>query len=187
MSIAEIIAVALALVYVIFAVKENSWCWYAAFVSVTIYIFICYQSKLYHETFLQVFYLIMAVYGYLQWKKKDKKNETDTLQISTWSNKLLLYTIITSAFVSIIVGYLFATYTSASMPYLDAPITIFSLLATYMVTKKIIQNWIFWVLIDLASIFLYAARGLNLTAGLYGLYVIIALIGYFEWKKKLTV
>ena len=76
MSIAEIIAVALALVYVIFAVKENSWCWYAAFVSVTIYIFICYQSKLYLETFLQVFYLIMAVYGYLQWKRKDKKKGT---------------------------------------------------------------------------------------------------------------
>ncbi len=184
MSIEETIAVALALVYVIFAIKENSWCWYAAFVSVAIYVFICYQSKLYLETILQIFYLIMAVYGYLQWKKKDKKNES--LHISTWSNEMLIYTIISASLVSIIVGYLFSTYTPTSMPYLDAPITIFSLLATYMVSKKIIQNWIFWVFINIGCILLYASKGLNLTAILYGLYVIIAFIGYFEWKKKLT-
>ena len=77
-------------------------------------------------------------------------------------------------------------YTNAKLPYLDSATTTFSLFATYMVTKKVIENWMYWVVIDIASIYLYYSRDLTISAGLFALYVVLATIGYFQWKKKMA-
>ena len=80
-------------------------------------------------------------------------------------------------------GYIFDQYSNQANPYLDAFTTIFSLMATFMVAKKVLENWIYWIVIDLLSIQLYAHRDLNLTAVLFALYTVIAVVGYFRWRK----
>lgn len=180
MPIIEIIAVFFAVAYVILAAKESIWCWLAALISVLLYIYICYNAKLYPETGLQVFYLIMAAYGYSQWNKPKK----DT-NIVSWSKQKHLLIIIVSSIISFGLGYYFDQYTDAKLPYLDSTTTTFSLFATYMLTKKVLENWIYWIIIDLTSIYLYYSRDLTISAGLFVLYVAIATIGYFQWKKKM--
>ena len=177
----EIIAVFFAILYVILAAKESMWCWLAAAISVILYIQICFSAQLYPETGLQIFYLIMAIYGYIQWNKPKK----DTAIIS-WPKQKHLIILVISAAISICLGYYFNQFTQAKLPYLDSATTIFSISATYMVTKKVVENWLYWIVIDLASIYLYYSRDLTLSAGLFGLYVILAIIGYVQWKKKMV-
>jgi nicotinamide mononucleotide transporter len=83
-----------------------------------------------------------------------------------------------------ILGYLFEKYTNQANPYIDAFTTLYSLSATYMVTKKILGNWIYWIIIDLVSIYLYAQRDYNLTAVQYGLFTVLAVFGFFAWRKE---
>jgi nicotinamide mononucleotide transporter len=180
MSTVEILAVLFSVSYVILATKENIWCWLCAAVSVTLYLYICFTAKLYPETGLQIFYLIMAFYGFSQWKKP--KN---TIPLQQWDIKTHTFILLLGGFASFLLGYYFDTKTDAALPYLDSTTTIFSIITTYMVTKKIVENWLYWIAIDALSIYLYYNRELSLTAGLFGFYIIIAVFGYFNWKKSM--
>jgi nicotinamide mononucleotide transporter len=184
MSITEISAVVFALAYIVLAIRESAWCWLAGFYSVAIYLYICYQHHLYLEALFQVVYLFMSVYGYMQWIKGSRGKEP--LRVTRWGTKKILITLASFAYLSAIAAYVFANYTEVSFPFLDAPITAFSLIATYMLAKKYIESWLFWIVIDLASVYLFAARDLKLTAIVYGVHAVLAIIGYFAWKKNLA-
>lgn len=181
MSIIEIIAVVFSILYVVLATRENIWCWFCAAISVSLYIYICFSVKLYLETGLNVFYLIMAIYGYWQWNRPKKE-----ISISTWSLQRHLLIFVVGIIASFFLGKLFEIFTDAALPILDSFTTIFSLFATYMVTKKILENWIYWIVIDIVSVYLYFSRDLQLTAGLFAAYTIIAVFGYLSWKKQLN-
>jgi len=180
-SIIESIAVLFSVLYVILATKQNIWCWAAAGISVALYIYICFSAQLFPETGLQVFYLVMAFYGYYNWAKKEQD-----LQITQWSAGKHLTLIITGAIITFLMGYYFATYTSAKMPIVDSFTTVFSVFATYMVAKKVLENWLYWIVIDAVSIYLYFSRDLHLTSLLFIAYTIIAVFGYFAWLKQTT-
>ena len=180
-SIIESIAVLFSVLYVILATKQNIWCWAAAGISVALYIYICFSAQLFPETGLQVFYLVMAFYGYYNWAKKEQD-----LQITQWSAGIHLTLIITGAIITFLMGFYFATYTSAKMPIVDSFTTVFSVIATYMVTKKVLENWLYWIVIDVVSIYLYYNRELHLTSLLFLAYTIIAIFGYFMWLNKNT-
>ena len=178
----EVIAVILALAYVLLAVKERIECWYAALISTAIYTFLFWDVSLLMESALQVYYLVMAAYGWWQWRHHTNKEED--LAIHTWSIQQHLTAISGIIVISIVSGYLLAENTSAALPYLDSFTTWASVLTTYMVTKKILENWIYWVVIDAISIILYIDRGLYLTALLFMLYVVIAIYGYIQWLQR---
>ncbi len=178
----EVVAVILALAYVLLAVKERIECWYAALISTAIYTFLFWDVSLLMESALQVYYLVMAVYGWWQWRHHANKNED--LHIHTWSAQQHLAGISAIVVISIVSGYLLTKNTSAALPYLDSFTTWASVYTTYMVTKKVLENWIYWVVIDAISIYLYIDRGLYLTAILFVLYVVIAIYGYMQWLKR---
>ena len=181
-SIIESIAVLFSVLYVILATKQNIWCWAAAGISVALYIYICFSAQLFPETGLQVFYLIMAFYGYYNWAKKEQD-----LQITQWSAGKHLTLIIIGAIITFLMGFYFATYTSAKMPIVDSFTTVFSVIATYMVVKKILGNWLYWIVIDTVSVYLFYSRDLHLTSLLFIVYTIIAVFGYFSWMKKIKI
>ena len=180
-SIIEAIAVVLSVLYVILAAKKNILCWWAAGISVTLYIYIFFSVQLYPETGLQVFYLLMAFYGYFQWNKNNGK-----LEIAQWTIGKHLFLILIGAIVTFLMGFYFTTYTNAKMPIVDSFTTVFSIIATYMVTKKVLENWLYWIVIDAVSIYLYFSRDLHLTSLLFVAYTIIAVFGYFSWIKQTT-
>lgn len=178
-SIIECVAVLFSILYVVFAAKENILCWIFASISVCIYIYICFQAKLYAETMLQLFYLIMAFYGYYNWK-----NRTSITKIRELTITKHIVLIITGALFTFFLGFFLTNYTESKMAITDSFTTVFSIIATYMVTKKILENWIYWIVIDIVSVYLYFSRGLHITSILFIIYTIIAITGYFYWLKK---
>lgn len=179
-NLMEYVAVICALIYVALISLKNQWGWLFATISSAIYIFICYYGKLYLETGLQVFYVAMAIYGWYEWSDADDDPKEGIIQ---WSNKTHVFIISAGLIVTILTGIFFNIYTDQAQPFLDAFTTIFSLIATYMITKKVLENWFYWIVIDLVATFLYVNRGLELSGLLYLLYTIIAFYGYFNWKK----
>ena len=163
-SIIESVAVFFSVLYVILALKESIWCWWAATISVILYIYICYTAQLYPETGLQVFYLLMAFYGYYQWNKND-----NILKIQQWTITKHLLILLIGALLTFLMGFYFTIYTNAAMPLVDSFTTVFSVFATYMVTKKVLGNWLYWIVIDAVSVYLYFSRDLHLTSLLLSL------------------
>ncbi len=178
-SIIESAAVFFSVLYVILAVKESIWCWGAALISVTLYIYICFTAQLYPETGLQVFYLLMTFYGYHHWNKNDS-----TLKIQKWTTTKHLQILLLGALLTFLMGFYFTIYTNAAMPLVDSFTTVFSVFATYMVTKKVLGNWLYWIVIDIVSVYLYFSRDLHLTSLLFIVYTVIAIFGYFSWLKR---
>ena len=180
-SIVESIAVFFSVLYVVLAARESVWCWGAACISVSIYIYICYTAKLYPETGLQIFYLFMAGVGYYMWNKDNKE------EIKEWTELKHLGIIFLGTILTFFMGFYFSIYTDSVMPITDSFTTIFSLIATYMVVKKVLGNWLYWIVIDLVSVYLYFNRDLHLTSFLFFIYTIIAVFGYFSWVNRMKI
>ena len=178
-SVIESVAVLFSILYVVLVAKENIWCWAAALISVSLYIYICFFAQLYPETGLQVFYFIMAIIGYYMWNKENKE------EIKEWSEIKHLLIILLGAIFTFFMGFYFSTYTDSQMPIIDSFTTVFSIIATYMVVKKVLGNWLYWIVIDAVSVYLYFNRDLHLTSLLFIAYTIIAIFGYFAWMKKM--
>ena len=186
----ETIAIVFSILYVFLAAKQVVWCWMAAMISVIIYMYICYHSKLYMETGLQVFYFFMSIYGFWNWSaNKNRQNPNMSLKkgisISEWSIHKHLITIIAVTVAAFFLGFIFSTYTDAEMPIVDSFTTVFSIFATFMVAKKILGNWLYRIVIDIASVYLYDSRDLKQTAFLFIIYTAFAIYGYFSWIKKM--
>ncbi len=181
MSLLEVCAVLLAMAYVILAILQRRLCWIAAITSASLYILIFWQVQLYLEAALQVFYIVMAVYGWFAWQQKDNESPTP---IRRWSPKQ--HTIACSAlvFLSVLIGSAMARWTDAASPFIDAATTVSALLATWMVARKLLENWLYWIAIDIASIGLYLSRDLSLTAALFAGDVVLAAWGYQTWRAQ---
>ena len=176
-SVIELIAVILAISYLLLAVKQQIWCWPAAFLSSLIYLYVFFEVQLYMESMLQVYYAGMAVYGWQQWQKKENDQ---TRPIRTWPLRQHLISLVLILAGTYIAGRLLVQ-TDARLPYIDAFTTVASVLTTYMVTQKILENWIYWLVIDLVSIFLYLDRALYFTALLFCIYIVIIGFGWLQW------
>jgi nicotinamide mononucleotide transporter len=178
-SLIEWLAVVSSVIYVILAAKQLIICWVFAFIGSVLFVYLCYVGDLYIESILQLFYVVMAVVGWLTWKS----SESDSTIIKWGLNNHLLNIAISGA-VAFILGYLFDNYTNQANPYIDAFTTCYSLSATFMVTKKILGNWIYWIIIDLASIYLYAQQGYNLAAVQYVIFTLLAIFAFIAWNKQ---
>ena len=180
-SIWEWFAVATAIFYVILAAKRLILCWLFALISSALYVYICFISKLYIETFLQVFYFGMGVLGWILWNKSSAENN----EIKTWGIRLNLINIILSGILTFGLGYYFKLNTNQASPFLDAFVTSFALSGTLMITKKVHEGWAYFIVVDLVSIYLYASRELYLSSFLSIVYTILAIFGWLAWLKAM--
>ncbi len=177
----EIAAVLLGVSYLLLAMWEKISCWYAAFVSTAIFLVLFWQAGLLMESALQVYYLGIAVYGWWHWQQGNR--EDGSLAISRWQTPQHLLAIGGVLALSAGSGFLLSRYTTAAWPYLDSFTTWGAVLTTWMVTRKLLENWLYWIVIDGLSIFLYIDRELYLTAALFAVYVVIVIIGFLTWTR----
>jgi nicotinamide mononucleotide transporter len=193
-SIPEIIAVIASLSYTLLAARENRACWPAAFIGSLIYIVVFWQYKLYMDSALNIYYAAMAVVGWFSWQASRTLSTAPMppLTISSpiipspiiqWQAKQHIQWISLVLILSAISGYFLAKLTDAAFPYLDSFTTWASLLATWMVVKKVLETWLYWLVIDFVSMLLYFNKGLLFTALLFALYVVIVIYAYFNWRK----
>ena len=181
-SLLELLAVVFAVAYLILAVRENSLCWYAAAISTLIFLFIFWDVKLYMESGLQIYYLAMAFYGWYQWR--DAQTETASLQVSKWSARQHVVALALIATLTYVSGSLLNSGTDANLPFLDSFTTWASVVTTFMVARKILENWIYWLVIDSVSIYLYLDRELYFTSLLFAIYIVIIFFGWFAWNRS---
>ena len=179
-SFIEWIAVISSILYVILAANRLILCWIFAFIASLLFVYLCYIGQLYVEAILQLFYVVMAIVGWFSWKSLS----SDQLEIKKWKSYKHAIAILSSTLAALVIGFTFHKFTNQAHPYIDAFTTCFSLGATYMVTQKILGNWVYWILIDLASIYLYAERAYYLTAFQYALFTILAIYGFISWKNQ---
>ena len=186
MSPWELLAVILAITYLLLAVRENVLCWLFAFVSTAIYTVLFWDVSLLMDSALNVYYMAMAVFGWYQWTHGDAGNGgSQTLAVRSMSGQQHFFVVLVVALLSLGSGYLLSEHSNAAWPYVDSFTTWASVITTYLVTQKYLQNWLYWIVIDLVSVPLYIDRGLNLTALLFVAYVVIAVVGYFSWRTHL--
>jgi nicotinamide mononucleotide transporter len=178
-------AVVLSLCYVVLAARQSIWCWPFAFLSSSLYVFITCQASLVGESFLQLFYVFMAVFGWWKWQAPGRSEEHPPL--TEWSSAMHVLIIAGGLVLSLVLGLGFEHIFGSAMPYLDALTSVFSLIATFMLTRKVLSNWLYWIAIDALNVYLYWNRDLGITAGLYALYSILALWGFIQWRKTWAV
>lgn len=176
----EALAVVFALAYLVLAVRESRWCWPAGMASTAIYLVLVYRAALYMQAALQIFYLGVAAYGWWHWDKARCPP-----RITTWPPVAHAAAAAATFGLSATTGAWFAATTDAALPYLDSFITWGSILATWMVARKILENWVYWFVLDALSIYLYLSRGLALTAGLFGLYLVLVVVGFRTWRRRM--
>ena len=177
----EVAAVVLGIAYLLLAMRESLWCWYAAFGSTAIFLFLFWDVRLLMEAALQVYYLAMAVYGWWHWQHGG--GQSDALAISSWGGRQHATAIGLVLAISLLSGLMLSHFSDARLPFLDSFTTWGSVLTTWMVARKILENWLYWLLIDSVSIYLYLDRALYLTALLFLVYIVIAVFGYQQWRQ----
>jgi len=180
----EALAVALAVAYLVLAIRQNAWCWAAAAASTLLYLFIMYDSRLYMQSLLQLYYLAMAAYGWYHWRHA--RTADGELPVTVWPLRYHGFAIGAVLLLVWVSAGLLDRYSDGALPYVDAFTAWGAIVATFMVARKILENWLYWFVIDSVSIGLYLERELYFTAALFAAYLVMIVIGYRSWRASLA-
>jgi nicotinamide mononucleotide transporter len=179
----EIIAAVLAVVYVLLAIRQRIECWIAAFVSSCLYIWVLFGAHLYMESVLNAFYAAMAAYGYWQWREG---GGGAALTVCRWPYRRHWAALLGIVALSAVSSHFLRRYTPAALPFADSMVTWSSVFATFLVARKVFENWHWWLVIDAVSSCLYFTRHLYLTMLLFCLYVVLSWVGMRQWRRSLA-
>src|SRR6266702_1815902 len=184
MSLLELFAAVITAYSVWLTARESIWCWPTGVVSVILYGWIFWQARLYANAWLQALYLVLIAYGWYEWLRGGEHHEP--LRVSRTPLWCWIVTMSVGVIVSAIVGWLMKRYTNASMPYSDAATTAFSVAAEAMTTRKWIENWIGGIFVDGVTTWMLFVQRLYASTILYFSFLVLAVIGWIEWKKSLA-
>ena len=165
--------------------KENILCWPLGLVNVSLYVFIFWRAKLYADMGLQLIYILLLLYGWYAWLHG--VGERKTLAVSRTPLQLSVILFLAGTVGGVVLGLTLKKTTDASLPYLDSLTTSFSLVAQFMSTRKLLENWIVWIVVDVVYIGMYIAKDLRLTAVLYAIFLVLAFVGFRDWRRSLAV
>jgi nicotinamide mononucleotide transporter len=184
MSWLEIAAVAFGLAYLVLAVRQNILCWAAALIGTLLSLVLFYDARLYPETALQVFYAVMAVYGWWQWRHGGKPDERAAVElpVSVWPLRYHALAVGGTLAAALALGTVLSR-TNAAFPYLDSFTSVGAVITTYMVAKKILENWVYWLVIDGITLYIYVQRSLYLYAALFVVYLVLVVVGFYRWRR----
>ena len=181
-SFLETAAVVLAIAYLLLAIRQSIWCWICAGISTACYIWLFIGASLYMESALNAFYFAMAAYGWYSWRRGGRDQES--LPIVVWPMAMHIKAIALIVLLSLLSGYLLHAYSDAAYPYMDSLTTWSAIWATFLVARKVLENWWYWLLIDAVSMLIYWSRDLQLTALLFGMYLLLIPFGLWSWNRS---
>ena len=180
----EILAVIFGIISVYLSTREHIWSWPTALVNVALYFIVFLEAKLYADMGLQVIYFALSLYGWYEWLYGGE-NRTE-LHVSRVTRSLGLRLLLIGLASAALLGTMLARFTDASLPYLDSATTSTSLVAQWMMTRKILENWAVWVVVDVVYVGMFIFKKLYLTAGLYAVFLVLAVMGFIQWKRSLA-
>lgn len=184
-SCLELVAVLSGIISVYLSTRENIWSWPIALVNVSLFFALFYRSGLYSDTGLQVVYFVLSVYGWYEWLYGGAHRTAISVSRTTRKTWIVLggIGVVTWA----VLGSITSRLPGTALPYVDAATTTVSLLAQWMMTRKLLENWTVWIAVDAVYIAMFIFKGLYLTAFNYGIYLALAVLGYVTWKRSLAV
>jgi len=182
-EVSPLLAVALALAYLVLAVRQHIACWLFAASSSIVFAWLFARSGLMMQSALQIFYVAMAAYGWWSWRG-GQQDPGASRPVTRWPASWHVVAIVAVAVIS--VANVRLTGAETAVRYLDAPIAWGSVFATWLVARKILENWLYWIVLDLVAAGLYASQGLHATALLFVLYSAIAVQGYRRWRATIV-
>lgn len=189
MNILEIIGTLVGLIYLFLEYRGSIYLWIAGVIMPAIYIKLYFDTGLYADMACNIYYLVAAVYGFTVWLLVRKKLATEgkkpQMPITRMPTKYWVGYVVLLGILFVGIGYGLDRYTDSTVPYLDSFTTSLSILAMWQLAQKYVEQWLAWILVDAVSAGLYVYKGLTLTAALYLLYTLIAVAGYFKWKKMM--
>ena len=173
-----------AIMYIVLSVNNKPQAWYWSMVSSSLWAWLSYTVyQLYLDAILQVFYVLIAVWGVYLWKYQSSQNGQEGLPISRWSLRRHVVLLTVFSLLSASLAWLFGQHTDAALPWLDAPVTVFSMMATFMLARRVMEHWLYWIVIDLVGATMFAARGASLLALVMVIYAALAIWGWRNWQR----
>ena len=181
MSPLEIISVIISIIGVTLTIRRNMWCWLFNFLAFVLYAWLFYEYKLYGETILQFFFIILNFYGFYHWLKG--KQQDQDIKIEPIATQTVIVQMIMAAVGGVLFGLSLHYFTDAALPMLDSQLAAFSLLATYWTSRKHIATWVLWVFVDIVYVGMFIYKDLYPTASLYAAFVGLAAFGWWQWTQ----
>lgn len=182
----ELLGLIFGLLAVWYLIRENILTWPSGIIYVLISFVIFYKTKLYADLALHFVFLVLNVYGWYFWIYGKKEKDQD-LPVTTISNRLMIVLFILCTVGVYLMGTLFRNYTDAAVPYWDSTTTVLSLVGMWLTARKKIESWYYWFVVDILATGIYVYKGIYFYATLYGIYIFLALAGYYSWRKSMRV
>lgn len=183
----ELIAAGLGFIAIFLQIKQNIWYWLVSIIMVSMYIYIYIASKLYADMSLQVYYLIISFYGWYMWLFGNKlNNHRSELKVSRITKEMVAILGIVAMLLFILIAWILITFTNSDLPYWDSFTTALSFVATWMLARKVLENWLIWIVVDAVSVGIYIYKDLYPTAVLFLFLSVLAIVGYKKWKMDLA-
>jgi len=181
----EIFGVVTGIIYVILEVKQNRLLWPLGLLTSAIFVYIFFNGKFYADMGLQVYYVLISIYGWYYWSRGGERSGSGELPVVRGNRKQLFILSLIFAVSWIGIYFLLNSLTDSTVPLGDSFTTALAIVATWMLARKIIEHWFLWIVANLISIALYIYKGLYPTVILYVVYTAMAVYGYLEWKKSI--
>jgi len=187
LQILDILATIVGLVYIWLEYKASIYLWLLGIIMPAIDIFKYFKAGLYADFGMAIYYLLAAVYGFIIWKFFKKKGQGGSMEMPiTHFNKKLIMPSTLVFFVSwSAIYFILVRFTNSTVPFTDSFVNALSFIGLWALARKYVEQWLIWILVDAISCALYVYKGIPFTAALYGLYVIIAILGYYKWKRMM--
>ena len=183
-NLLEAIAVAFGIISVFLSVRQHIWSWPTALVNVALYFWLFHRVGLYSDMGLQVVYFALSLYGWYEWLYGGKGHTT--LEVSRATPRIWFGVLAAGVICWLVLGAITSRLRGAALPYVDAATTTTSLVAQWMMTRKILENWTIWIAVDVVYVGMFIFKHLYLTAGLYAVFLVLAALGHVEWKRSLV-
>jgi nicotinamide mononucleotide transporter len=179
----EILATVTGLIYLFYSIRGNSLLWIYGLITSILYVYVFFRSKIYADMGINVYYVVVSIYGWIHWHKNGNNNKKE-LQVSRLNFKNSILLLVITLLIFVIISYVLKKFTDSHIVFWDSFITASSITATWMLARKVLEHWLIWVMVDALSIGLCVYKGLYPTVVLFLVYTIMSVTGYLEWKKQ---
>lgn len=180
----EIVGAILSLIYLNLSIKQKVSLWFFGIISSVFYIVIFFQTKFYADMSLQFYYVFISIYGWLNWKRGNQ-GSGEELPTTQLSKRLLLNLVVATGLIYIVYYLILSKFTDSTIPKADSLVGALSVVGTWMLAKKFIENWLVWIVADALCVGLYIYKGLFPTAILFIVYTVMSVVGYWQWRKRM--
>lgn len=182
----EITGAVLGVLFLFFEIRQSAWLWPTGILTSLFYIYIFYSAQFYADMGLQVYYVLISIYGWFYWLRGTKDNDGESIPIVRITSSLVWKLAFITLGIFVVIAYVLVNYTDSPLPYWDAFTTSISITATWMLARKILEQWWLWILVNFVSLGLYVYKGLYPTVVLFAFYTILSFVGLRQWRRTLS-